>query len=200
MLPIFLVCMNFNRQGHLFQPFPVKIYKIIMLIPCERGYYTEQCKKIGTKEYGISNKDSKLLLILHLLFQSWDLEHYFNIGVLCRLFGVVSVHSCLIMQSTVRMISPVTEGTSPVGLLVEATIPEHFIPATYKSFYRLTHLPNPIIFYQPVMILLYFTLHHTTISRRKQICLKSYKLNTGYHTSMGQTKQLYGQHNTCQTL
>ena len=38
-------------------------------------------------------------------------------------------------------------GTGPVGLLVEAMIPEHFVPATYKSFYRRTHLPNPIIFY-----------------------------------------------------
>ena len=166
-----------------------------MSIPCAQGYYTERCKKIGTKEYGISNKDSKLLLILHLLLQSWDLEDYFNIGVLCRLCGVVSVHICLMMQSAVSMIFPVTEGTGLVKVLVEATIPEHFIPETYKSFYRITHLPNPIIFYQPIMILLYFTLHHTAISRRKQICLKSYKLNTEYHTSMGQTKQLHGQHN-----
>ena len=149
-----------------------------MSITRARGYYMERCKKIGTKDYGISNKESKLLLIRHLLLQPWDLEHYFNIGVLRRLCGVVSVHSCLIMQSAVSMILSVTEGTGPVGLLVEATIPEHLIPEAYKSFYRLTHLPNPIIFYQPIMILLYFTLHHTTISRRKNICLKSYKLNT----------------------
>ena len=87
-------------------------------------------------------------------------------------FYVVSVHSFLIIKSAVSMIFPVTEGTGPVGLLVKATIPEHFIPATYKSLYCLTHLPNPIIFYYPIMILLYFILHHTTISRRKQICRK----------------------------
>ena len=40
----------FNREGHLFQPFLVKFYKIIMSIPRARGYYTEWCKKIGTKE------------------------------------------------------------------------------------------------------------------------------------------------------
>ena len=41
--------MIFNREGHLFQPFLVKMYKIIMSIPRARGYYTERCKKNGTK-------------------------------------------------------------------------------------------------------------------------------------------------------
>ena len=47
------------------------------------------------------------------------------------------------MQSTVKKIFPVTEGTGPVGLLVEATIQEDFIPATYKSFNRLTPPAEP---------------------------------------------------------
>ena len=47
------------------------------------------------------------------------------------------------MQSSVSMIYPVTQVTGPVGLLVEATIPEHFIPATYKSFNRLTPPAEP---------------------------------------------------------
>ena len=41
------------------------------------------------------------------------------------------------------MIFPVTQVTGPVGLLVEATIPEHFMPATYKIFNRLTPPAEP---------------------------------------------------------
>ena len=56
---------------------------------------------------------------------------------------VVLVHSFLIMQSAVSMILLVTQGAGPVGLLVEAEIPENFIPATYKSFNRLTSPAEP---------------------------------------------------------
>ena len=83
------------------------------------------------------------------------------------------------------MVFPVTQGTGPVGLLVEATIPEHFIPATYKSFNRLTPPAEPYNILLANHDFEYFTLHHTTISRRKQICCKSYKLNTEYYTIMG---------------
>ena len=47
------------------------------------------------------------------------------------------------MQSAVSMIFSVTQGTGPVGLLAEAMITEHFIPATYKSFNRLTPPAEP---------------------------------------------------------
>ena len=47
------------------------------------------------------------------------------------------------MQSAVSMISPVTQGTKPVGLLVEGMILEHFIPETYKSFNRLIPPAEP---------------------------------------------------------
>ena len=47
------------------------------------------------------------------------------------------------MQPAISMIFPVTQVTGPVGFLVEATIPEHFIPATYKSFNRLTPHAEP---------------------------------------------------------
>ena len=82
------------------------------------------------------------------------------------------------------MIFAVTQGTGPFGLLVEATITEHFISATYKSFNRLT---PPV---EPYIILLsnhdfFLILHHTTIIRREHICLKSYKQKKEYHKSMG---------------
>ena len=47
------------------------------------------------------------------------------------------------MQSAAITMFPVTQVTGPVGLLVEASIPEHFIPAKYESFNRLTPPAEP---------------------------------------------------------
>ena len=44
-----------NCEGHLFQPFPVKNYKIIISILCARGYYTERCKKNWDKRVYAGN-------------------------------------------------------------------------------------------------------------------------------------------------
>ena len=59
---------------------------------------------------------------------------------------VESVHSFLVTDFAARRISPVTHVTRPVGLLVEATPPEHLLPVTYVIFYWLNQLLNPILF------------------------------------------------------